>query len=463
MISRGVSTPLEACDAVESHAMAGKQAVLLIHGIGFQRPMRTLRGFVDAVWVTDPNLRPPKVPSTAWSKPDTVSESFELRRLTTAGNRERVRTDFFEFYWAHLLSGTTMEQIGVWIRSLLLRSPGRIPRPLKLGYVVLWIVLILVGVALFNAALPEENRFWQSAPITSAILSVAVLPFVVWVMREIVGDAAVYLDASPPNIQARHEIRSAGVKLLKNLLDRGYDRVIVVGHSLGTVIGYDILKYAWAELNESFDPEKAPDVADYFRLQQAAANLDGTNPVAMNEFVAEQRAFFEKLRAAGSKWRVSDFITLGSPLAHAEVLLAAGATDLQAQIERRELPTCPPWPEKRQVDHEEKLQIWFERKVKVGDKTLRVPTPHHAALFAATVWTNLYFPCRNLIRGDLIGGPIAPQLGLGIRDVPVKTSIWSGLLAHTRYWSAAREDDTHIDELRGALALGRGPTVKAEE
>ena len=30
-----------------------KQAVLLIHGIGEQRPMDTLRGFVDTVWTSD--------------------------------------------------------------------------------------------------------------------------------------------------------------------------------------------------------------------------------------------------------------------------------------------------------------------------------------------------------------------------------------------------------------------------
>jgi len=30
-----------------------KQAVLLIHGIGEQRPMDTLRGFVETVWTSD--------------------------------------------------------------------------------------------------------------------------------------------------------------------------------------------------------------------------------------------------------------------------------------------------------------------------------------------------------------------------------------------------------------------------
>ena len=57
-----------------------KQAVLVIHGIGEQRPMSTLRGFVDAVWTIDSTLREENVKSTVWSKPDTISGSYELRR-----------------------------------------------------------------------------------------------------------------------------------------------------------------------------------------------------------------------------------------------------------------------------------------------------------------------------------------------------------------------------------------------
>ena len=114
----------------------GKQAVLLIHGVGFQRPMRTLRGFVEAVWTTDSSLRRPHVPAQVWSKPDTIADSFELRRLTTAQNTHGVRTDFFEFYWAHLLEGTTLQQVFLWLRSLLWRNPLRIPRPLLFAW--LW-------------------------------------------------------------------------------------------------------------------------------------------------------------------------------------------------------------------------------------------------------------------------------------------------------------------------------------
>lgn len=58
-----------------------KQAVLIIHGIGEQKPMDTLRGFVDAI-IADP--KPGEGPKF-WSKPDKLSELFELRKLTTRG------------------------------------------------------------------------------------------------------------------------------------------------------------------------------------------------------------------------------------------------------------------------------------------------------------------------------------------------------------------------------------------
>ena len=55
-----------------------RHAVVIIHGIGEQRPMQTLRGFVDAVLpdVDEGNAK-------FWSAPDELSELFELRVLKT--------------------------------------------------------------------------------------------------------------------------------------------------------------------------------------------------------------------------------------------------------------------------------------------------------------------------------------------------------------------------------------------
>ena len=90
------------------------QAVVFIHGIGEQRPMDTLRGFVDAV------LPEPESGEKYFSKPDRMSESFELRKLQ---DRSQPRTHFFEYYWAHKVKGTTMRHLVSWFSSLLLRWP----------------------------------------------------------------------------------------------------------------------------------------------------------------------------------------------------------------------------------------------------------------------------------------------------------------------------------------------------
>ena len=48
------------------------QAVVVIHGMGEQRPMDTINAFVQAVWETDAVITANKLPhpSQVWSKPD---------------------------------------------------------------------------------------------------------------------------------------------------------------------------------------------------------------------------------------------------------------------------------------------------------------------------------------------------------------------------------------------------------
>lgn len=82
--------------------------------------------------------------------------------------------------------------------------------------------------------------------------------------------------------------------------------------------------------------------------------------------------------------------------------------------------------------------------------------PNHAAVFAPTRWTNLYFPCAWTLKGDVVGGPLQPVFGAGIRDIPVTTTIQGGLLNHTHYWEMPGEPATapvHIQVLRAALNL----------
>ena len=111
------------------------QAVVVIHGIGEQRPMDTVRGFVEAV-----------LPDTEWgqkyfSKPDKMSESFELRKLQ---DRNRPRTHFYEYYWADKVEGTSIRHIWTWFRSLLFTWP---PKHLFSLWLLTWVLTFVVVVS----------------------------------------------------------------------------------------------------------------------------------------------------------------------------------------------------------------------------------------------------------------------------------------------------------------------------
>lgn len=418
-----------------------RQAVLIIHGIGNQRPMETLRGFVRSVWSGDRSLhRDHAQGASVWSKPYALSQNFELRRLTTAENRAGLKTDFFEFYWAHLMQGTKVAHVVHWARSVLWRAPGSVPKTLRLLYWVLWVAVVggltLSAVAAWRLATGDDQPWWLKW-----LLGLFVVPAVTMVLTDIVGDAARYLHVDPANIQSRHAIRSAGMEVLDSLHKKGYERIVVVGHSLGTVIAYDILTHAWAAMSGD-EPSATGKVLAAVQTLEDMATRDVADPV---RWQAAQRQLFDLRRAAACAWRVSDFVSMGSPLAHAQVLLAADAAELTTRIAARELLGCPPVLEATTV----KTQPWRGFSYPAGGDARRL---HHAAVFAVTRWTNLYFPNQWLLWGDLVGGPVAPVFGAAVRDVPVSTSCRGGLLSHTSYWQPDLQN-LHILELRRALDL----------
>lgn len=453
-----------------------KQAVLVIHGVGEQRPMATLRGFVAALWTRNPGAHHPHGVATLWSKPDTVSGSFELRRLTTGRNPAGVRTDFFELYWAHLMRGTTLSQVTAWAKLLLLRPPWTVPAALRGVWWVLVLLALAIGLLMAVAALGPAGL---GVPRWVGVVGGALLSWVLRsIVRDIIGDAARYLDAAPDNVASRQAIRARGVEVLKQLHESGeYRRIVVVGHSLGSVIGYDLLTHAWALYNAHPDrgrgampaldqlehlartaPAPTPDEASSNTASDASTPPEGPLNGWREAWHSGQRALFEEQARRGNRWLVTDFVTCGSPLAHAALLLADDLADLRRKQEERELPTCPPT-----------LEPPAGRFSYPADNRSR--TLHHAALFGPTRWTNLYFPARWLIRGDLIGGPLAPVFGPGIRDVAVATRQLAGCFSHTRYWTVdgANEVGAHVEALQEALDLvdegrriGAGGSEQAE-
>jgi len=137
----------------------------VIHGMGEQRPMDTIKAFVKAVWETEEVITANKLPhpTQVWSKPDVRTGSLELRRITTresiasASFPRGVRTDFYELYWADLTAGSTWDQFTGWVRGLLLRPLSRVPPDVRLAWVVLWIAALAVVALAVLAAVPADS------------------------------------------------------------------------------------------------------------------------------------------------------------------------------------------------------------------------------------------------------------------------------------------------------------------
>lgn len=479
------------CDA----ANRPRQAVVLIHGIGEQRPMDTLRSFVDAVWndKTGPELHE-RSRDTVWSKPDLTSGGFELRRLTTDYDHRCTRTDFFELYWAHLMEGTQLAHVRSWAGRMLLRWPWHVPRPLLAPFLVLWTIALTLLTFLALSWLPASWPGHVAWTVPSALLAVASFVWLILqegLVKPVIGDAARYLSPSPANVKVRRAICSAGVDLLEKLHDAEidgrpkYDRIIVVGHSLGSVIGYDVLTHLWHRHHQAFDPSTAPanealTDLEWFTRQLAKprearrADLDrgraGSLPRnteregQIASYRNTQPLYRRALREAGSTWRITDFVTLGSPLTYADILLADGACDLFKRQERRELPTCPPMleaPTARQTRKGEEAKHFSYQPPPDPDDAFadRRFLPHFAAAFAPVRWTNLYFPAPFVLWGDIIGGPLAGLFGDGIRDVELSLG-WGVLFkSHLKYWLYPGDPmgptsmPRHIDALSKAIDL----------
>lgn len=449
-----------------------RQALILIHGIGEQLPMDTMRSFIDAVLDQGPSTSQTK--AKYYSKPDLLSDNLELRRLVSAGESVD-RTDFYEFYWAHLMPTATWGRLASWYWVLMQRRPKDVPAQVKLFYVVSWLIFIaVIGFGLYTA-----SRYFlgyavaadlQDAPwlliVAGGILSA--------VIRSYVGDAAVYLSPSPANIEARQKIRASGLALLDRVVASGrYDRIIIVGHSLGSVIAYDVLTFAWQRHSENLRhsisaawrkgtvPQRA--MTALRAAERAAKQIRDTQnatPATMAALAADwrraTRAVDAEQRANGDGWLVTDLVTLGSPLTHGALLLAKDRADFERRTRERELPHSPPV---RELNG--KFSYTHEGSDDKGGPQQAIIL-NHAAVFAVVGWTNIFFPCRYLLKGDLVGGPVAPLFWPGVRDIPVDTRIWGGWLAHTHYWqhwqrhaADTNPETAPVPRLREALDLGR--------
>ena len=310
--------------------------------------------------------------------------------------------------------------------------------------------------------------FWSlnerySSVIALSVVSIYGILYALF-LQPYLGDAARYFRNSPGNVAVRREIRKQAVDTLEALHASGkYDRIIIVAHSLGTVVAYDMLRAYFSRIcNNLPDPTT---------LGQVVQDVDGIvigpdgSPALKPALRNDARLIVRNIEASpqtapqaggvppqAAKWLVTDFVTLGSPLTHAHYLMCIGNTyeglqeDFERRVREREFPTCPP----ARLDGDGLLLF---TNPKTGGQEF-----HHGAIFGLTRWSNLYFPLVQLFWGDAIGGPLAPVFGPHIEDIKVSTVTPPGpsFFTHTSYWSLAwlgGRCAPHIQALRAAINL----------
>src|SRR5258705_5634866 len=215
----------------------GKTAVIIIHGVGEQRPMGTVSRFTQLF-----------AGSIVRSKPDRESKLFELRRLSTYVddpknvNETKVveeasaavpgyppSTVFYEFYWAFHYRDTKPALVIRWVIRTLWKlfetgqvwNLGRrvvyVAAACVSALLVFLLAVMLISLGISHLTHPERGMLLGTLYVMGGIalpwLFAAFKPFLLgWA-----GDAARYFGTSPDNPVERQQIREEGIALLKRL------------------------------------------------------------------------------------------------------------------------------------------------------------------------------------------------------------------------------------------------------
>lgn len=405
--------------------------------MGEQRPLEMLNTFISTA--IEPN---DLAPGGYYSRPDKISSgSLESRRYLAPrhvvdGVERHAQTEFYEYHWSHLMQGNRLDDLAPMLKRLMLQRPWRLPVGLRVIWVLFWALVLLTAWAFWRGPLSDVGLLDAGidtavrALVGTGLVAMGLLYLVTRVLprsltRNFV-DVVRYLDTSPRSYEVRHDIRSGVTEFMAALHRSGqYDRIIVVGHGLGSFIAYDGISSLWSRYNKlhkgavaegaANDPAgDGPVLAGLAGVEAAAAQLDlDPSDESRRKFRASQRDLWIGQRQQGNPWLITDLVTIGSPMYLADHLVTADRKTFDARVSRWELPTCPPQDEGAEYNDVHRTGRWFSWNNK-GRRVL-----YHGAPFAVTRWTNVWFPARAGIFGDWLGGPLAPLFGDGIADIEI--------------------------------------------
>ncbi|MFH1691965.1 MAG: hypothetical protein ABIC68_05310 [Candidatus Omnitrophota bacterium] len=234
--------------------MSKKTAVVVIHGIGEQKPFESLDAFVQSFApVYEAQIKKTFASAVIKKKHSLVSfpgwvESFVSLEPQSA---QPARMDIFEYYWAYMTQRqiTFFEIIG-WIFDVARGScQAASDKSLsvkfkKLQY--LCTMLSVIGFLRLLISIPA-SVFIVIPPLWRKISAFLKKPVV-----DFFGDVVLYTSSDQKSkfFPVRQKILDEAVKKVTYILkDMDYDEIVLVGHSLGTVIAYDVLDRLNKQMN----------------------------------------------------------------------------------------------------------------------------------------------------------------------------------------------------------------------
>lgn len=428
-------------------------AVVVVHGMGEQRPMDTLREFVDGVkWQLEKNDQA-EAAAKVRSKPDSVGDIYETVRLSMEScfPTRRPITDFYEFYWAHNMRGTKFSHMGTWLTQVIFRRVGKVPEQLKKVWWTVWGIFVLAALLSFAFTFLWDMKLLAKAItslISASVISLAwttISSFIKTSFFNSLGDVARYLTPEPDNITERSRIRQQGISFLKKLHEINNrtkpGRIIVVAHSLGTVVAYDLLRLLWTEHNNICNQAPVGGQPMLTSVNNYAVNRGAINQANISLFKKAQYDCWTEFNNLGNSWLITDFITLGAALNAIDYFMV-NKVPVDQLIQQRELPVCPP-----EIDQVTQTIYYRDFVPQPGGNRRRgIDILHHGALFAVTRWTNIFFT------SDFVGGKMQRIFGKGVEDIAIpRKSPWFYPGGHTDYWS--KEKQNALKEIVDALKL----------
>lgn len=422
-------------------------AVVVVHGMGEQKPLQTLKGFVRTA------LKPVggKGQRKYYSRPALLTESFEARRyiafrIPRAGVPVfREKTELYEYHWSYLMTGNRFGDVLGTVLRLVFQPIWRVPSGLRWAYLLIWLtVAAWIAVNVAGVVHLGASARWlvraavgNGIAIAVVVLVLLVLHFAQLKITQTFVDVVRYLDTSPRSYTARRAIRGGLVSLLRELhADGRYGRIVVVAHSLGGYIAYDALGSLWTELHplhggtaETTDPVTPLD--GLVELEKAADQVlvDGD----AGAYQSAQFELWRGLRRQGNPWLVTDLITAGTPMYFADLLFTHSRKEFRELMEDGELWRCPPRSEQQLADDPKPPP-----KVRYGWSNGSREVLSSWSMFAAVRWSNFWFPPALGFFGDWFGGRLKPLFGAGILDVEVtgnKPGRYCPGFAHTQYFA----------------------------